>query len=117
MKMTLLALQDRFPGEPSFPQSTFADKLATMMSWETSTAKRHITQAAKMGILNRAIVGTVYHIAGLNDVDAKTARDEAPHIMPLPDGEHPAMDTALAHEGRIQFEQEFEQAVDETILP
>ncbi len=128
MKMTLLALQDRYPAEGSFPQSTFAQRLAHMMSWEISTARKHITQAAKMGIITRAVIGTVYHITGINDVDLKTAqeeiadREQPPARMPLP-GDHfpedetPAPMSALAHEGRIQFEQEFEKAVDETVLP
>jgi len=128
MKMTLLALQDRYPAEGSFPQSTFAQRLAHMMSWEISTARKHITQAAKMGIITRAVIGTVYHITGINDVDLKTAQEEVadreqpPARMPLPgdrfpEDETPAPMSALAHEGRIQFEQEFEKAVDETVLP
>ena len=128
MKMTLLALQDRYPAEGSFPQSTFAQRLAHMMSWEISTARKHITQAAKMGIITRAVIGTVYHITGINDVDLKTAQEEVadreqpPVRKPLPgenipQEETPAPMSAIAHEGRIQFEQEFEKAVDETILP
>ncbi len=128
MKMTLFALQDRYPAEESFPQTTFAQRLAHMMSWEISTARRHITQAAKMGIITRAVIGTVYHITGINDVDLKTAqeeiadREQPPARMPLPgedlpEEETPAPMSAVAHEGRIQFEQEFEKAVDETVLP
>ena len=128
MKMTLLALQDRYPAEESFAQKTFAEKLASMMHWQPVTAKRHITQAAKMGIITRAVIGTAYHITGLNDVDALTAREQvaereqAPAMMPLPGdrfpvGETPAPLNAIAHEGRIQFEQELEKAIDETILP
>lgn len=128
MKMTLLALQERYPAEPSFAQTLFAEKLASMMSWAVSTARRHITQAAKMGILNRSVIGTSYHIAGLNDIDEQSAREEvadreqAPEPMSLagerrPEDEKPAPRSAIAHEGRIQFEQDLEKAVDETVLP
>ena len=128
MKMTLLALQERYPAEPSFTQTLFAEKLASMMSWAVSTARRHITQAAKMGILNRCVIGTTYHIAGLNDIDEQSAREEvadreqAPEPMPLPgerlpEDEKPAPRSAIAHEGRIQFEQDVEKAIDETVLP
>lgn len=128
MKMTLLALQERYPAEPSFAQTLFAEKLASMMSWAVSTARRHITQAAKMGILNRSVIGTAYHIAGLNDIDEQSAREEvadreqAPEPMSLPgerlpEDEKPAPRSAIAHEGRIQFEQDLEKAVDETVLP
>lgn len=128
MRMTLLALQERYPAEQSFAQATFAERLASMMSWTVSTAGRHITQAAKMGILNRAVIGTAYHITGINDVDLKTARDEVadreqapePMLLPgdrFPKEESPAPMSALAHEGRIQFEQDVEKAIDETVLP
>ena len=131
MKMTLLALQDRYPAEASFPQSVFAARLASMMSWEVSTARKHITRAAKMGILNRTVIGTVYHIAGINDVDADTARDEVadrsqpPVYKPLP-GEHvneerdksrPAYYRELFDEGMPDLEHPIEKPVDETILP
>ena len=131
MKMTLLALQDRYPAEASFPQSVFAARLASMMSWEVSTARKHITRAAKMGILNRTVIGTVYHIAGINDVDAETARDEVadrtqpPVYKPLP-GEHvneehdksrPAYYRELFDEGMPDLEHPIEKPVDETILP
>ena len=116
MKMALFALQDRFPAEESFRQDLFATKLASMMDWKLNTARKHITQAAKMGIINRAVIGTVYHITGVNTDDASTMRelvaerDAKPEQMPLPG-------SAVAHEGRILFEQEFENAVDETLLP
>lgn len=116
MKMTLFALQDRYPYEDGYRQDMFAAKLAAMMSWKESTAKRHITQAAKMGIINRAVFGTTYYIMGVNNEDAQTLqeemadREQEPEMMPLPD-------SPLAHEGRIQFEQEFDKAVDETVLP
>ena len=128
MKMTLLALQDRYPAEEGFPQKMFAERLASMMHWEISTARRHITQAAKMGIINRAVIGTVYHITGVNDVDEQAAREEvadreqAPEEMPLPfddldDEDKPAPRSALAEEGRPLFEQQLEKAIDETLLP
>lgn len=105
MKMTFLVMQRTLPADISFDQHEFAALLASMMHWKISTAKRHITQAAKMGIINRAVVGTVYHITGVNDEEDNTQQE-----MP-----HPS--SAIAEEGRIQFEQEFEQAVDETVLP
>ena len=112
MKMTLLALQEHFPCEVSFRQDAFAAKLAEMMDWKESTARKHITQAAKLGILNRAVIGTAYHITGVNTDEAQAMREVAvkPDPTPLPG-------CSLAHEGRILFEQEFEKAVDETVLP
>ena len=122
MKMTLLALQDRYPAQVSFTQAMFAEKLARMMDWQTSTAKRHITQAAKLGILNRAIIGTAYHITGINDEPQETLKQDKPEEMPLPftnldemQGHAPC--SALAEEGRPLLERELEKAVDETILP
>ena len=128
MKMTWLALQDRYPAEESFNQHEFAAKLASMMHWKVSTAKRHITQAAKMGILNRAVIGTVYYVTGINDEDAQTLKEEvakraqAPEQMPLPfddldDEDRLATRSALAGEGRPLLEQQLEKAVDETVLP
>ena len=76
MKMTLFAMQDRYPSQESFLQQDFAIQLAKMMGWKVATAKAHITEAAKLGIINRAVVGTAYHITGVNDVDAKTAYDD-----------------------------------------
>lgn len=122
MKMTLLALQDRYPAEDSFRQDAFAEKLAAMMRWEVSTAKRHITQAAKMGIINRAVIGTTYHITGLNDIDANTAREEIadrnhpPELLPIP-GLDSLEGNAIAQEGKPTLELQIEKAVDETILP
>ena len=122
MKMTLLALQDRYPAEESFRQDAFAEKLAAMMRWEVSTAKRHITQAAKMGIINRAVIGTTYHITGLNDIDANTAREEIadrnqpPELLPIPGFEN-LEGNAIAQEGKPTLELQIEKAVDETILP
>lgn len=122
MRMTLLALQDRYPAQVSFTQAMFAEKLARMMDWQTSTAKRHITQAAKLGILNRAIIGTAYHITGINDEPQETLKQDKPEEMPLPfadldemQGDAPC--SALAEEGRPLLERELEKAVDETILP
>ena len=122
MKMTLLALQDRYPAEGSFPQSTFAQRLAHMMSWEISTARKHITQAAKMGIITRAVIGTVYHITGINDEPQETLKQDKPEEMPLPFADLDEMQghapcSALAEEGRPLLERELEKAVDETILP
>lgn len=128
MKMTLLALQDRYPAEVSFPQDVFAAKLAGMMGWKVSTARKHITQAAKMGLVNRSVIGTAYHVTGYNDVDAKTLQEELaerqlpPERMPMPGENYPVEDTsapgsAIAHEGRPLFELELEKAVDETLLP
>ena len=122
MKMTLLALQDRYPAEESFRQDAFAEKLAAMMRWEVSTAKRHITQAAKMGIINRAVIGTTYHITGVNDIDANTAREEIadrnqpPELLPIPGFEN-LEGNAIAQEGKPTLELQIEKAVDETILP
>ena len=122
MKMTLLALQDRYPAEESFRQDAFAEKLAAMMRWEVSTAKRHITQAAKMGIINRAVIGTTYHITGVNDIDANTAREEiadrnqAPELLPIPGLESPE-GNAIAQEGKPTLELQIEKAVDETFIP
>ena len=122
MKMTLLALQDRYPAQVSFTQAMFAEKLARMMDWQTSTAKRHITQAAKLGILNRAIIGTAYHITGINDEPQETLKQDKPEEMPLPFADLDEMQghapcSALAEEGRPLLERELEKAVDETILP
>ncbi len=126
MQMTLLSMQRIFPADISFNQHEFAVKLASMMHWKISTAKRHITEAAKMGILNRVIIGTAYHITGVNTDDAQTLKEEMaerheePEQMPLfdcPDDETTLPRTALEHEGRPLFEKELEKAVDETILP
>ena len=128
MKMTLLALQDRYPAEQSFRQDVFAAKLAAMMKWKANTARKHITQAAKMGLISRAIIGTAYHVTGVNDVDAQTLqvelaeREQAPERRPIAGeifGNEPltATGSAIAHEGRPLFEQELERAVDETLLP
>lgn len=128
MKMTLLALQDRYPTEQSFTQDMFAAKLAAMMKWKHNTARKHITQAAKMGLITRAIIGTAYHVTGINDVDAQTLKEELaereqpPVRRPLP-GEKVDVEgtivsgSAIAHEARPLFELELEKAVDETLLP
>lgn len=116
MKMTLFALQERYPYEQSYSQQMFAERLAKMMSWHISTAKRHITQAAKMGIIDRVIIDTTYHITGMNDIDLETAKEEVadreqelelfhPSLADFLDGENPADELKL------------NKTVDETILP
>jgi len=142
MKMTLLALQGRYPVQESFPQQVFAARLARMMGWKTSTARKHITRAAKMGIISRAVIGTTYHITGINDVDVKTAqdtvadRDEKPEYMPMPgedcdedlDKARPAFYREFLDEGKPALELEREKALnqrpqsqtirfDESLLP
>ena len=117
MTMCLFALQERFPGEESFPQRMFAERLASMMHWKVNTAYRHITRAAKMGIIYRAVVGTTYHITGINDTDVETAqqevadREKEPEEMPLPFSDY------YLEEGKPALEREIDKAVDETILP
>lgn len=128
MMRTLLALQERYPAEQSFDQDMFAAKMADIMRWKVRTAKKHITQAAKMGLLLRTLVGTTCHVTGVNDVDAKTLKEELaereqpPVKRPLP-GEKVDVEgtivsgSAIAHEARPLFELELEKAVDETLLP
>lgn len=129
MKMTLLALQERYPCETSFPQKIFALKLARLMGWQLSTARRHITQAAKMGVIARAVIGTDYHIMGLNDVSVEDAqqevaeRQEKPAYMPLRgevvdediDQRQPAFYREFLDEGKPSLEQEMEKAIDEGV--
>ena len=117
MTMCLLALQERYPAEESFPQRMFAECLAAMMHWKTNTAYRHITNAAKMGIIYRSVVGTTYHVTGINDTDVETGqqqvanREQAPEEMPLPFSDY------YLEEGKPALEREIDKAVDETILP
>ena len=117
MTMCLYALQERNPGEESFTQRMFAERLASMMHWKVNTAYRHITNAAKMGIIYRAVIGTTYHVTGINDTDLETAQQEVaeheqePEEMPLPFSDY------YLEEGKPAMEHEIEKAVDETILP
>lgn len=131
MRMTLLALQDRYPAQESFPQQVFAARLARMMGWKTPTARKHITRAAKMGIISRAVIGTTYHITGINDLDVKTAqdtvadRDAKPEYMPLPgedcdedlDKARPAFYRELLDEGKPALELEREKALNQQPQP
>lgn len=117
MTMCLFALQERYPAEESFPQRMFAERLAGMMHWKITTAYRHITNAAKMGIIYRSVVGTTYHVTGINDTDVETAQqqvadcEQAPEEMPLPFSDY------YLEEGKPALEREIDKAVDETILP
>ena len=108
MKMTLLALQDRFPNEVGYRQDTFTARLAAMMSWQESTAKRHIARAAKMGILNRAVIGTSYYITGVNTDDEEILED---YMQRAADGDKVA-DACM--QGVIDFDR---NTVDETVIP
>lgn len=117
MKMCLFALQERYPGEESFTQRMFAEHLASMMHWKVNTAHKHITNAAKMGIIYRAVVGTTYHVTGINDIDVETAqqevadREQEPEEMPLPFSDY------YLEEGKPALERAIDKAIDETILP
>ena len=110
MKMTLLSLQDRCPNEVGYRQDAFADRLAKLMSWQESTARRHIASAAKMGILNRAVIGLTYYITGVNDQDAETLREEMEDIERMPDNYY-------LEEGKPSLEMAIDKAVDESLLP
>jgi hypothetical protein len=111
MKMCWLALQDQFPHEEKFAQAAFAQKLAIMMSWATSTAARHINRAAKLGILNRTKVGSSYYITGLNDGDAQSLQQATPEPRTIPFSNY------YLEEGKPALEMAIDKAVDETILP
>lgn len=117
MKMCLFALQERYPCEVSFSQTAFARKLATMMGWKPATASKHITHAARLGIINRAVVGNAYHVTGVNDDNAAAMRRQAavsehePEEMPIP------FSSFYHEEGKPVLEREIDNAVDESILP
>ena len=119
MKMTWRSLHDEDPARVRFSQQEFVKKLARLMLWQESTAARHVQRAARLGLLNRSVIGRKYYIESVYTQVHDNALLHDSNHTPVTDYEDDDTPTgsALADEGRPLHELEIERAVNETLLP